>query len=106
MVITKALREDPMYDEGPEIEGALRSWLEVERGNGKCVGISTGEQLYDRHALTKNRGTLSFFDSRLSVVDSTHPSIAASAALLAARAALGVKVILMPPYIYKIYRVA
>ena len=62
------------------------SWtFAVERSNGKCVGISTGEQLYNRSALTKHGGTLNFFQSRLSAVDSSHPSIAAAATMLAAR---------------------
>ena len=55
----------------------------VERSNGKLVGISTGEQLYNRSALTKNGGTLSFFESRLSAVASNHSAVAAAAAMLA-----------------------
>ena len=42
MVITQALREDPMYDEDATIEEALQNWLKGERDTAKLVKTSEG----------------------------------------------------------------
>jgi hypothetical protein len=77
------------YDVGALSELVINSlpgagtWaIVVERANGKLVATTTGEKLYDR--VSYKAGIYSsFFESRLSAVDTSHPNIAEASRTLA-----------------------